>query len=52
MLIWALLMGAVLEEQYLGSLLHVVQFATAPGVFVEDVVYVFEGLLEHLIGSD
>ncbi len=37
----------VFEEEYPGGLFHVVEFAAATRVFVEDVVDVFEGLFEH-----
>ena len=38
---------SVFQEEEPGALLGVVQFAGASGVFPEDVVDVFEGLLEH-----
>jgi len=40
----------ILEEQQPRALLGAVQFAGAASVFVQDVVYVFEGLFEHRQG--
>ena len=37
----------VFQEEESGSLPGVVQFAGSAGVLVEDIVNVFEGLLEH-----
>ena len=37
----------VFEEKQPGGLLGIVQLAGAPGVLVEDVIDVFEGLFEH-----
>ena len=37
----------VFQEEDSGNLPGVVQFAGATGVLVEDIVNVFEGLLEH-----
>ncbi len=37
----------VFQEEQPGCLLSVVEFAPATGVFVEDIVDVFEGLFEH-----